>query len=299
MVGERNSDCHSQNYRRSCRETARLDTFKSSSTTANTGVPLPNPSSEQTLSPRRTFRVRCFENTDRWFTRVGRLLAAVHEGFWLGCLSADDLNAITSSHFDASQLYKSTAHNLSGFMSWEASLVERYFQPGSRVLVAAAGAGREILALRKAGHEAEGFECSLPLVRAGKEIFDRLGERYSVVASAPDSVPSGPADYDALVLGWSAYTHIPTKVRRVAFLEALKCRSVPGSPLMLSFFTRRGRSSSDRTVDGTAAAARFLFRGRKDRFEPGDRLEWSRYVHRFTQRELEAELEDGGFSPAY
>lgn len=34
------------------------------------------------------------------------------------------------------------------------------------MLIAGAGAGREILALREAGYEAKGFECGLPLIRA-------------------------------------------------------------------------------------------------------------------------------------
>lgn len=253
----------------------------------------------QIVLARRRFRVRCFEHADRWFTRLGKLLAAVHEGFWLGYLSANDLNAITADHFEASQFYQSTEHNLSGFLPWEAPLVERYFQPGLRLLIAGAGAGREILALRKAGYEAEGFECSLPLIRAGQEIFDRLGERYDVVACAPDAVPAGPPDSDGLIVGWGAYTHIPTKARRVTFLQALKKRSVPGSPLILSFFTRNNRSMADNVLDHTATAVGFVLRARKESFEAGDRLEWGRYVHRFTRQELEAELTEAGFSPAY
>jgi hypothetical protein len=41
---------------------------------------------------------------------------------------------------------------------------------------------------------------------------------------------------------------------------------------------------------------RFLFRGREESLDRGDHLEWSRYVHRFTREELEAELGDAGFS---
>jgi len=38
-----------------------------------------------------------FKRADRWFSRFVRLATALHEGFWLGCLSPDDLNAITAS----------------------------------------------------------------------------------------------------------------------------------------------------------------------------------------------------------
>ena len=178
-------------------------------------------------------------------------------------------------------------------------MLERHFRKGSRILVAGAGAGREILALRKAGYEAEGFECSVPLIRAGQEIFNRLGEPFCIIPCEPDTVPSGLPTYDALIVGWGAYTHIPTKVRRVTFLQALRQRSVPGSPLMVSFFTREAGSALNSIVQRTAAVSGFLLRGRNRPFEAGDRIEWSRYVHRFTRRELEAELEAGGFSLEY
>ena len=103
----------------------------------------------------------------------------------------------------------------------------------------------------------------MPLIRAGQEIFDRLSERYDIVACAPDSVPGGPPDYDGLIVGWGAYTHIPTRVRRVAFLQALKQRSVSGSPLMLSFFTRDDASLSNTILDRTAIAVRFVLQVRK------------------------------------
>lgn len=98
--------------------------------------PESDPPKEQIAGARRRFRVRCFKFADYWFTRVGKLLSAMHEGFWLGCLSADDLNTITADHFGASQFYKSREHNLSGFLPWEAPLIAQYFQRGCKILIA-------------------------------------------------------------------------------------------------------------------------------------------------------------------
>lgn len=245
----------------------------------------------------RRIRTQCFERADLWFKRFVGVMTALHEGIWLGCLSADDLNAITAKHFDESRYFASSEHNLSGFFSWEPPLLDRYFQPGSRILVAAAGAGREILALRKAGFDAEGFECSLPLVRAGETIFDQLGETKYVTHCPPDSVPAGPAAYDGIVVGWSAYTHIPTKVRRITFLRALRQRALPNSPLLISFFTQQ-TPSYDVIACRTAVLSRFFLRGNK-KLSRGDHLEWSRYVHRFTRDEVEAELRAAGFRVAH
>jgi hypothetical protein len=248
------------------------------------------------MLPERKFRTQCFDLADRWFKRIVGVMTAVHEGVWLGYLSADDLNAVTARHFDESQFYASNAHNLSGFFDWEPPLLERYFRRGSRILVAAAGAGRETLALRKAGFDAEGFECSLPLVRASQEIFNQLGESKYVTYSPPDAVPSGPPVYDGLIVGWSGYTHIPTTLRRIAFLQALRQRALPRSPLLISFFTRLPESSDD-VVYRTATLCRFF--GGRELLSPGDHLEWRRYVHRFTRDEVEEELRMAGFLIEY
>src|SRR5262249_14907561 len=141
----------------------------------NTGSSLINDNGavEQMVHPSRTWRTKCFEVADRWFSRCVRLTTAVHEGFWLGLLSASDLNAVTAESFAGSKYFSSAEHNLSGLFNWETSAVNRYFRQGSRILVAAAGAGREVLALRKIGFEAEGFDCSPELVRASEGIFEQ------------------------------------------------------------------------------------------------------------------------------
>ncbi len=250
------------------------------------------------MLPAPKFRTQCFEHADRWFHRLVGLMTALHEGFWLGSLSADDLNAMTAKHFDESQYYASSEHNLSGFLGWEPLLLDRYFRRGSRILVAAAGAGREVLALRKAGFDAEGFECSLPLVRAGEKIFDQLGEIKYVTHCPPDSVPQGPPIYDGLIVGWGGYTHIPTTLRRIAFLQAMHRRALLHSPLIISFFTPIAHSY-DAVVYRTATLCRHLLRGGKEPVSAGDHLEYSRYVHRFTRDEVEGELRAAGFRVAH
>jgi hypothetical protein len=254
---------------------------------------------EGNISPVRRSRVKYFDLADRWLNRLGRFASAMHEGFWLGCLNADELNAVTAEHFDQSQYYASTEHNLSGFFGWEKSVLDRFFRRGSRILVAGAGGGREVLALRKAGFDAEGFECSVPLVRASEQIFERVGESKYVTLCEPDRVPQGPRIYDGLVVGWTVYTHIPTKARRIAFLQALSQRALPGSPLLVSFFARQSSASDDVLVHRTARLWRFLLRGRKEPLELGDRISYARFVRWFSSDEVEAELRTAGFKSAH
>jgi len=237
--------------------------------------------------------VRYFKRADCWFNRFVRLAAVVHEGFWLGCLSADDLNAITAEHYDHSHESASPEHNLRGFLDWELAVVNRHFPAGSRILVAAAGGGREVLALRRAGYPADGCECNPVLVQASDAIFEQLGEPRGVTLCPADQVPQGPAIYGGLIVGWSAYTHIPTRGRRVAFLQALHQRALPGAPVLLSFFTRVGSSRYDKFVCRMAGVSRVLLREREEPVELGDHLSWS-YNHLFTREEIEGELREAG-----
>lgn len=107
------------------------------------------------------------------------------------------LNAITGEHYAVSRESASTERNHRGFFDWELRAVNRYFPPGSRVLVAAAGGGREVLALRRAGYQAQGFECNPALVEASRVMFAELGEPDGVTLCPPDQVPAGSAVYGA------------------------------------------------------------------------------------------------------
>jgi len=243
-------------------------------------------------------RIGWFKRADQWFNRFVKLASAVHEGFWLGCLSADDLNALTAGHYQRSQEYSSAEHNQRGLFDWETAVLNRYFERGSRILVAAAGGGREVLALRGIGHRAEGFECSAALVQAADALFNQLGEGRGVTLSAPDEVPAGPSMYEGLIAGWSAYTHIPTRGRRVAFLERLRKRAVQGAPVLVSFFPRDKAPSYEKLVHTAARVSRLLFRGRRENSEIGDHLSWC-FSHTFTREEVEAELSAAGFRLVY
>jgi hypothetical protein len=243
-------------------------------------------------------RLRWFKYADRCFNRLAKLIAALHEGFWLGCLSAEDLNALTASHYEQTHEYSSAEHNQRGLFDWETAALKRYFPPGSRILVAAAGGGREVLALRRMGYAAEGFECSPWLLQASEALFDRLGEPRGVTLCPPNEVPAGPADYTGIIVGWSAYTHIPTRRRRIAFLQGLRQRALPGAPILLSFFARDRDPGYENVVYRVSRAARFLFRGRKEESEPGDHLSWC-FHHTFTREEVESELKAAAFRPQH
>jgi hypothetical protein len=101
-----------------------------------------------------------------------------------------------------------------------------------------------------------------------------------------------------LIVGWSGYTHIPTRHRRIGFLRNLRNRALPGAPLLISFFPREGSSRYENLNYWTARVCRFLLRGRKEESELGDHLGWC-FTHTFTREEIEGEMRAACFRLVY
>jgi hypothetical protein len=50
-------------------------------------------------------------------------------------------------------------------------------------------------------------------VEASNAIFDQLGEARGISLCPLDQVLSSPASYSGVIIGWTAYSHIPTRER--------------------------------------------------------------------------------------
>lgn len=225
------------------------------------------------------------------------MLAArlIHEGAWLGLLTAKERVAVTDGFYSTSRTYLGGEHNANELFGWEREVVQRYFRPGSSVLVPAAGAGREVLQLRGLGFEAHGFDCCVPLVQTGEQLFQAEGAGSPVILSAPNEVPPGLPMFDAVLVGWGGYHHIPGRGRRVRFLGQLRRLVAAGAPLVLSFFCRRDCETYDRWLWRVARVSRLLACFRGEPVELGDRLTVRTQCHFFTEPEIRDELKAAGF----
>ena len=135
-----------------------------------------------------------------------------------------------------------------GLFDWERDWYDAALPPApARVLVTAAGAGREVAALLARGYVVDAFE-PVPRLASACAALPRFGT--VVVADHDDFVraacgdgggpaaPLGARAYDAVVVGWGSLAHLLTARDRVALLRA--CRAVsPRGPILASFFTAR------------------------------------------------------------
>lgn len=225
----------------------------------------------------------------RAFELVQTCVRVLFEGLWLGILSERHYDAICELRYDH-EIYADDVRLDSGFLIFEKAAVERYFHGGS-VLVAAAGGGREMIALTRAGFEADGFDCARGMVEAGQRALAARNIAGRLLWAPASRAPKLDKIYDGLIVGWNGYTYILPRSRRIEFLQSLRAHLKPGSPILIS--------GSWRPEDGGGWTCRIAntVRGltlRPRVFEPGDEFP-GQPRHSFSRKQLVRELADAGF----
>lgn len=229
----------------------------------------------------------------------GRLIVGLSAGFtgaWLGLLSRRVLHSIDAAYYNGRRYYRTERYNRSGLWPWEQRAIETHLAGCRSLLVAATGGGREVLALRRMGLEAHGFECNPDLARFANELLEKDGYAPDIRLAARDVCPDFGRTYEGLIVGWGAYMQIRGRQRRIEFLRQMRKHAEPGTPVLLSFFYLAGGTGRYRLAAAIGNALALLRRG--ERVEVGDFLAPD-FVHYFTRKELESELRAGGFEPVF
>jgi len=229
---------------------------------------------------------------DRVFRVVHTGALASFEGFWMGGLPDSIVDQISERSYRLGFPYNAPEYLNAGLQIWEEIAIQRFFPEGCRVLVAAAGAGREMIALGKAGFEVDGFDCNRALVAAGRRALAERAIEGRLDWAPPCETPSVSGRYRAAIIGWNGYTHIAPRERRVAFLKSLSRHLCADATLLVSVFVNTNGRAWALTWKIANLVRRLTLR--PPTVDAGATFP-GRPKHFFRKRQLEAELADAGF----
>ena len=238
----------------------------------------------------------CFPKQPSVWQRTGKQILAVRQavaaGLRLGLMKPETIYHLGQRYYEACPIYQSEAYNRTGLHAWELRAVQTHFSKCSRCLVAAAGGGREVIALRKQGYEADGFECHPSFVELANRLLAADGFATCVRLAPPDECKTSSGNYDALIVGLGAYMHIQTREKRIAFLRQLRALAPAGAPLLLSFWLRPPGARRYNVTVMVGNLFRCLLS--RPRLEAGDNFT-TYFVHHFTPEEIAGELTNAGY----
>lgn len=229
-----------------------------------------------------------------------RVVSAVFDGFWLGMFDRETLAFLDEAYYQGRTeplagrqvTYADDGWNESGLHDWEQAAVAAHFASAHRVVITAAGGGREVLALLERDFDAVGFEPNERLVEAGRKLLEARGHPDRLQPVARDIFPQDAGPCDGVIVGWGSYMLIPGRSRRVRLLRDARAVLPVSAPILLSFFVRpeHGRL--------TAPALRLANTLRRLRgaelAEAGDALA-PNFTHWFVRGEVEEEFAEAGF----
>lgn len=242
---------------------------------------------------RRHWLPRAYLGFNRRLMRLFQFCRGVVDGIWLG-LATRELVHQTDYYFYRSQgQYVSDEYTLSGLFDWESRVVQDHFPDCREVVVTGAGGGREVLALAREGRRVTGFDPNEDMVTFGRKLIGGRDD-VSLHLSPRDGWPELPTVFDGAVIGWSSYSHIFGRDRRIDFLRETRRHLYAGAPLIVSVYERPAtKNLYHRVVHRISRPLRSLRKAEPaqlgDGFSP-------MYNHCFSRGELADELSEAGFT---
>jgi SAM-dependent methyltransferase len=215
-------------------------------------------------------------------------------GLLLGRFENHELSWLTARLYDDRGEYE--AH---GIHPWEVTWFEEDLPPSpAHLLVAGSGSGREAAYLTAQGYQVTAFDPAPSFIeRARRDVpmaRHLVGSLEDLLDPGSDLAVAIGRDFQAVLVGWGVFSHIPGRANRAAVLAALRAHC-PDGPIMASFFLADDwdpeRSRARRF--GAAIGARLRRTGKT--VEAGDFLAGRfGYAHWFTTAEMESLAQETG-----
>lgn len=192
---------------------------------------------------------------DRATSRLDSLRDGVRDELLLAWIRHEDRAGLTASLYAEQATYLPGGHRFkSGLFPWERRAFDSPLFPRSgRILIGAAGAGRELVALEERGFSVVAFDPCARFADAARDIADParstvIHASYADLVAAAEgrggplaSAVAGPR-FDAVVLGWGSLSHVLPSTERTALLRAV--HALAPNAVVLTSFAIEGDSSA-------------------------------------------------------
>jgi hypothetical protein len=197
--------------------------------------------------------VKLLRRTDQLVWYAYRFHAVLRDELLFAWLDPAQRDAVTQHAYSRQHIYLPGGATFErGLFDWEKTALALPQVPRTgRVLLGAAGGGRELQGLAAMGYEVTAFEPNPTLLEGTRAIARRWGDRVTVLQGTYDDMiaaaceGTGPlaslrerGGFDLVIFGWGSFTHVIDPSRQRELLRAAHALA-PQAPLLLSFFTRQ------------------------------------------------------------
>ncbi|MGH7318675.1 MAG: class I SAM-dependent methyltransferase, partial [Candidatus Rokuibacteriota bacterium] len=128
---------------------------------------------------------------------------------------------------------------LQGLGADEAALVDRFFDPGSRVLDVGCGAGREAIALAKRGLRVTAIDVQPAMIEQARLEAARAGVTVTFVVQSVTAFGASPNSFAHVLFSPLVYAYIPSHARRIDTLARLRAALRGGGTIVFSAYNRK------------------------------------------------------------
>ena len=190
--------------------------------------------------------VRAMLALDRVVELVARSEAVLRDELLVAFVPAEERDRVTSWVYARQPTYApgGTCFD-TGVFDWEEAVIGApVFPRTGRVLVGAAGAGREARELIRRGYEVVAFDPCSAFVEASRSVPELSAVPFIVAdyddltravdGQGPLAAELNRAPFDAVILGCASLSHVTEASDRIALLEALRSFA-PHAPVLTSF----------------------------------------------------------------
>lgn len=199
--------------------------------------------------------VRALLAADKVAGRLASVREAVRDELLLAFIPPEDRTALTAAIYADQETYLPTGHRFQrGLFAWEERMLDSArFPRKGHILIGAAGAGRELVALLSRGYAVTAFDPCATFVESARPLIqDKPAEilcgSYEDLIGAIEGKHTRLSgllkkpSFDAVILGWGSLSHVLPAASRRALLCAIK-RLAPSAVVLASFVVQADTSA--------------------------------------------------------